>query len=244
MSAMSEEQEQPRPDARRVPVVGWAASQLDGLLADRYVPLLYTAKGKRPGQRYLLHHVLLEDVALLVLAFSWTMDHPVRGAVGLALLHLSFWLVYEVGYHENDHLATKRESSPNIPSGSVEYGDRMRPRMAWVAALLVAAPGVALVAGSNHGSLSLLGSLDPGPGAVAAAFLLWAAYLLASRGMFWIYNRSTVSSRGLLYVGLQLFRTLGYVVVLSTNLIGVMALTALALARWVPYLTYREVGIH
>lgn len=148
----------------RAPVLTrWPQARYERALADAYVPFLYTRKGKRPGQKYLLHHVLLTDVLLLCLAAAWAMERPLLGALALLLLHLSFWLVYEIGYHENDHLAVLRERAPSVPAGAAAYGARMKPLAAWAAALVVGLPGAALLAVSNPGALSLLGSAEPGP---------------------------------------------------------------------------------
>lgn len=215
-----------------------------GAPSTSYLPFLYTERGKRPGQHYLLHNVLLEDVALLVLAFAWSMEHPVPGALGLLVLHMSFWAVYEVGYHENDHVATARERRPHVPAGAEAYGERMKPWLAWITALVLAVPGIGLIAGFNPASSSILEIDGTGVDRFAGPFLVWALYLVAARTVFWVYNRIDVHSRGLLYAGLQLSRTVGYAVLVEVNLVGALALAALVFARWVPYLTYRGVGTH
>ena len=80
--------------------------------------------------------------------------------------------------------------------------------------------------------------------AFAITFAVWTAYLLWSRAAFWFYNRVDTASRAFLYPMLQLFRTLGYSLLVPMNLLGVMLLLSLVLGRWLPYLTYRYLGQH
>ena len=220
----------------------WPGARYERAFSDAYQPLLYTRKGKRAGQKYLLQHVLLEDVLLLSLAAAWTMERPLLGAVALLLLHLSFWLVYEIGYHENDHLAALRERAPSVPEGAEAYRDRMKPRAAWATALAVGLSGAALLALGNPDALALLDGTEPGAGLVVATGLLWAGYLCAARALYWAYNRFDPRVRGLPYAGLQVARTLGYAVVVTLTLPGALALAAVVVARWVPYAAYRSTG--
>lgn len=209
-----------------------------------YRPFAYTRKGKRAGQRYLLHNVLLEDVAVLWLAFAWTAERPALAAAGLLLMHLSFWLVYEIGYHENDHVAAARESAPHLPVGAAGYGDSMDRQSAWLCSLLLAVPGCALLTAGAGEALHFgmdTGSLWPRSGAV---LLVWVAYLLLSRGAYWGYNRLPAGRRVLPYALLQLTRTAGYGVFLGTDDTGAVVLGALVMARWIPYLSYRDLGVH
>lgn len=208
-----------------------------------YLPFLYTMRGKRAGQHYLRHNVLLEDVAVLLLAFAWGMESLLAGAVAVALLHASFWVVYEIGYHENDHVAVRNEKSPRIPPGSREYGARMKPGVAWVCALGIAAPAVGLLVWTNEGALTVTALSGSRVSLFASTLGLWVLYLLGSRATFAAYNRMSVRSRGLMYAALQITRTLGYAVLLQTGLVGALLLVSLVFARWVPYLAYRELGV-
>jgi hypothetical protein len=220
-------------------LVRWRSAMYVPAFANVYVPLLYTAKGKRAGQHYIRNIVLKEDVVLLSLAFAWFMEQPVVGALSLLVLHLSFWSIYEIGYHENDVMAVKREQAPNIPPGAAAYASRMHPRSAWVSAVLISLPALGALSHYNRESLLWLHDIEGDLIRVSALVALWSAVLVAARGIFFVYNRMTVEVRGFWYLALQLSRTMAYAAVLRLNLIGALALAALSLSRWMPYLSYR-----
>jgi len=209
-----------------------------------YRPFRYTRKGKRAGQRYLLHNVLLEDVAVLWLAFAWTAEQPALTAAGLLLLHLSFWLVYEIGYHENDHVAAGRERAPHQPLGSASYADSMDGPSAWLCSLLLAAPGCVLLAAGAGSALQFASATDDLWVRSGLVLLGWVGYLMLSRSAYRTYNHLPVEARTLPYAVLQLTRTAGYGAFLSTGVVGALLLGALVLGRWIPYLAYRDLGVH
>jgi hypothetical protein len=237
-------------EACRTPLlIRWFGAKYIRAGSASYLPFLYTQKAKRPGGNYLMYGVLPEDVVLLCIAIAWLMPEPLLGAVGLLLLHLSFWIIYEIGYVENDLLATKYEDKPNLSAYASAYASRMKPRVAWMAALLVAAPGMALIAVFNAESLRIKGEAlltytgyFAGADIILPAYLAWIGYLFAARATFWLYNRADIKQRAYFYVCLQIFRTLGYAYLFRTNFVGMSLLLALALARWVPYLVYRFAG--
>jgi haloacid dehalogenase-like hydrolase len=220
----------------------WAGAQYAPAFSESYVPFLYTRNGKRAGQKYLLHNVMLEDVVVLWLAFAWTSSRPVLTAAALLLLHLSFWLVYEIGYYENDHRAVLHEAKPNHPPGAATLAGRMKLVPAWSCALLLAVPGCLLLA-AGAGQSSRLPSPEgwAAPGVVAVA---WVSYLCAARSLYRVYNRLLPARRSFPYALLQLTRSAGYGVLLSTDATGAAVLGALVLARWIPYLVYRDLGVH
>ncbi|KAA2244396.1 hypothetical protein [Salinarimonas soli] len=225
-------------------LVRWPEARYEPAFSHSYLPFAYTELGKRPGQRYILQHVLLEDVLLLCLASAWLMPSPVAGAVSLLVLHLCFWMIYEIGYAENDLVATKHEAVPNMPPAAVREGRRLSPPVAWLTALLCSAPAILLLVATNGPELPHLDAgIDLAP-AFAITFAIWTAYLAAARGVYWLYNRVDTHTRSFLYPVLQIFRSVGYAVLVPMNLIGIKLLLALVLARWLPYLTYRYIGQH
>jgi phosphoserine phosphatase len=223
-------------------LVRWPDAEYRPALSDAYIPFLYTQRGKRPGERYMLYGVLLEDVALLGLAFAWLMPSPLAGLAGLLCLHLAFWTIYELGYVENDTEATRHEAAPQIWSEAATYAARVRPGPAWLACAAFTGLGTFLLVAFNAPSLTIAAiTLDPF-GLWLLGFALWMTYVAASRGAYWLYNRLDVGSRSYFYAVLQIFRTLGYALLLELNLIGAVILLSLVLARWVKYLVYRDVG--
>jgi hypothetical protein len=225
-------------------LIRWPEARYEPAFSHHYLPFAYTERGKRTGQRYLLQHVLMEDALLLCIASAWLMPQPILGAVSLVILHLSFWLIYEIGYAENDLVATKREARPNLPPDAVEQARRMHSGMAWLTALLWSGPALLLLVITNDAALPFLSGDESLGVAFASASVIWIAYLVACRLTYWVYNRIDTVSRSLLYPLLQLFRTAGYAVLVPVNLLGIKLLLSVVLARWLPYLTYRFMGQH
>jgi hypothetical protein len=223
-------------------LIRWPDARYRPAFSDAYVPFLYTQKGKRSGLNYMVNSVLLEDVLLVSLAIAWFMTNPLAGVVGILFLHLSFWAIYEIGYAENDIHAIKYEENPKIWPGAAELAARVKPVWAWFTAVLLAIPGVAILVWTNVDMLRFVHD-DENLGRAFALFLgLWTAYLAASRFAFWLYNRMDVDSRSYLYSVLQMFRVVGYGLFFYTVLTGALLLVAVVLTRWIPYLTYRQIG--
>ncbi|MDP2359036.1 MAG: hypothetical protein Q8M31_23665, partial [Beijerinckiaceae bacterium] len=229
--------------ACRTPLlVYWKHTAYEPAFFHHYMPFVYTERGKRMGQRYLLHNVILEDVLLLCIAFAWLMPSPFLGAIGILMLHMSFWTIYEIGYWENDVIAVKNEAKPNLPAGAAAYATRMHPWMAWLTAAIIAAPGMALLTYFNFEAMPLFVTAYSWPIAFVSMLGLWFAYLALSRMVYWFYNRIDTNSRAYLYIGLQMSRTIGYAIFFYTNLAGILLLTALIVGRWLPYFSYRQSG--
>ena len=134
-------------------------------------------------------------------------------------------------------VAAKRgEKSAATPDTAI--APRVKPVAAWIAALVFGAAGVALLVQFNGSAFRA----SLAQNAWLAAGAAWLAYLIAARAAFWAYNRIDASQRTYFYVGLQLFRTLGYTFLFLTSFMGMALLLATAFARWAPYLTYRFTG--
>jgi len=223
-------------------LVRWPQAVYRPALSESYVPFLYTQRAKRPGANYMLYGVLLEDVVLLWLSFAWIMPDPVVGAVVLLFLHLSFWAIYEIGYVENDTRAAAHEVSPVVDADCAAHAARVKPGLAWLAAEVLAVPGIALLVMLVPDALRWpVVGVSP-VWLMAGGLSVWLVYLGAARGAYILYNRLDIASRGTFYLVLQLFRTLGYALLLPLSAVGACALLALVLARWVKYLVYRDMG--
>lgn len=225
-------------------LICWPNASYEPAFSHSYIPFYYTERGKRPGQRHLLRIVLLEDILLLCLASAWLMPHPVFGAISIILLHLSFWMVYEIGYAENDTVAAINEPNPKVPPASAKHVHRVHGGMAWLTALLASAPAVLLLVHANREALPLAWRVEDLTTAFILTYGAWVAYLGVSRLTYWAYNRIDVASRALVYPILQVFRTVGYGVLLPMNMIGTKLLLSVVLARWLPYFVYRAIGQH
>jgi hypothetical protein len=141
---------------------------------------------------------------------------------GLALLFVSFWAVYEIGYADNDRCAVAREADPVV---SVAFGGFEALRFipaACLWALLCGAAGLAWLGSGMGGAVS------------------WAVYLASVGLVFFIFNRLDKPSRVWLYPVLAGLRAFGYLAVLPAGPAGLAAGLAQIFARFLGYFTYRQ----
>lgn len=187
-----------------------------------YAPFAYTELYKRKGQRYVYHIVLVGDVALW--AIATTTVAPIGAGwhlIGLALLAVSFWCVYDIGYLENDRVAERFEDDPVSPDRALP--GRMYVVSAWLWALGTGVAGVAILR----------------PGEFAKAMALWVVLLLGLRLAYLLYNHLDKGTRPIIYVVLQSLRLLAPLAVVGVANAGIIALLLLSWSRALQYATYR-----
>jgi hypothetical protein len=218
-----------------VVVAPWPNARFRPAQRGFYLPLRYTQQGKRAGQRYVRREIFQVDIALAVLVTATAAGAPLAAAIAAVFVTLSFWCVYELGYRENDTLGRRLEARPVFNDRSVVLSATVRPALAWLWAAGLGAVGLAAAAHAG-------GDGTPSPVQVAAAAAAWALYLVATRVTYGIFNRSDERSRAFVYLPLQSFRCYAPLVLLPATAPGIAALTALVVARWVPYLCYRWTG--
>lgn len=209
-------------------LVSWPEARFIPALRDAYLPGQYISRVKHPGQRYILRAVLQEDFALWLLASVAIAPDPVWHSLGLALLLLSFWAIYEQGYADNDRCGLTYEKDPKL---SAEFfADPMPPRTVepW---LWAAGAGTLALWALRHPVYPETGD-----------YLRWGLMLASTHALFRLYNRIDKSSRVWLYSGLQFARTAAFVAVVAVPPVGVAALGAHVFARWAPYYFYRQGG--
>ncbi|MBK6853959.1 MAG: hypothetical protein IPG93_20840 [Burkholderiales bacterium] len=206
----------------------WPLAQYRPALADVYLPGLYLTRVKRPGERYITRAIVQEDFALWVLASIGLATQPFSHILGLALLLLSFWTIYEVGYVDNDLIASRFEADPKLGAAFASAPVATPPWQPWIWAFATGAAGVLVLRWQTR---------------VAPVDLLaWAGVLLATHGWFTLYNRFDKGTRVWLFAGLQFARSAAFVALVPISPIGAAALGAHVLAKWVPYYVYRLVG--
>lgn len=206
----------------------WSGARYVPALSRVYLPGEYVSKIKHPGERYILRGIIQEDFALWILSSIFLAADPAALIVGLSLLLLSFWAIYERGYVENDLAAFEYERNPNL--SDVFATTRVaRPAMQpWVWASLAGACGVAVL---HDGRLPLL-----------MQGVLWASVLVLTYACFALYNRVDKMTRVWLYPLLQLARSAAFTVVVPIAPAAVAAIGAHVLSRWMSYQIYRFAG--
>lgn len=222
-------------------VIAWPEARYQRAFARTYVPLLYTEKAKHTTHLHLLGVFFAKDWMVLVTASALLAPNPLLTALGLAFLIVSFAVLYDVGYHENDCVGARLEEKPVLSEERIVRFGTVDEGQAWLFGTLAALPGVALLA--HTGASAWLPGAEP----LALAghlLLLWLGLLAVTRGLFWLFNRVDEKSRMLLHLPLQLMKGLLLVGILAlpASPAGVALLLANAFCCWIPYLIYRMGG--
>jgi hypothetical protein len=193
-----------------------------------YVPGQYLTQIKRPGQRYIMRGIILEDFALWVFCSIFYAASPVAHVIGLLTLLISFWAIYERGYVDNDWVALHYEKDPQLSDtfGNLEVATPQLQPWIWAAAF----------------GLVAVFLLDKPDGLRLRDVAAWTCVLLGTHFGFWVYNRCDKRSRIWLYPALQFARGASFTVLVPIDLPASLALGAHVLARWVPYYVYRTSG--
>jgi len=204
------------------------------------LPLAYTAKVKRPNERYILHGIIGYDLTVGFLAYALAAPNIIGTAVAFGFYLLGFFAVYEIGYYENDTKAQKRESKPVLSATFAELNSHFSVRAAWMFGLVLLTLGAAIQ------------TLAVGPGldrpwsdtfnCFAGHWALAVGLVIATRLTFRWFNTLTPRRRIIPMLGLQLERTLGYALMLPITWVGALLCVCHAFGRWFPYAIYRFGG--
>ncbi|MBD0274188.1 MAG: haloacid dehalogenase-like hydrolase [Acetobacteraceae bacterium] len=205
--------------------VVWPEARFRPALAGVYCPGVYLARVKRPGQQYVRRVILQDELPLWILCSVGLAAVPAAHVLGLALLTLSFWAVYEQGYVDNDRIAAAHEKDPRLSSA---FGTEVAtpPFAPWLWSVAAGASACALLRW-------------PAPPPVRD-LAIWSAVLAATALWFRLYNRLDKATRVWLFGGLQLARGGAFAVLVPVAPIAPAAIGAHVLARWVPYFLYRQ----
>ena len=199
-------------------------------MSNMYLPFLYLEKVKRPGENYFLKLILADDFPLLLLAFAWGTNNIIWQSLGLLLLLLSFWCIYEVGYYENDLVGEKYEEKPVLSQNYFLYKAMMNPWLPWIWALFFGTLGVValdMAGGSLNSIIRVFPEIDYQ--LLKSSLLLltyWTGFLLFSRFCFWVYNYCNKQTRIWLYLPIQACRYYAFAVVFPINLIAASLLSS------------------
>ncbi len=223
--------------------VQWPAAEYVPAMVDVYVPLVYSERVKNPDKSHIMKRVIAGHWVFLVIAFSFLSDHFLLNAIGLLLLTLSYWCVYEVGYWENDVIGEKYESKPILSKTFDRYKDKLRldTPAPWCWAVGLALPALVLLKASNLEQTALAAIQTAASHWQTLAFdgAIWICFLIAVRATFWMYNQFNEEARIWIYPFLQTQKLFGFAMLVSTNAIGVVLLLSLVVSRWLHYTIYR-----
>lgn len=226
-------------------VIQWPGNRETGAHAGSYVPFLYTAKIKRsPG--FLIKQVFLEEMLIVFLMFA-ALDAALALPVFLLifLLFVSYMLVYEIGYAENDRVGEQTEQRPKL---SRAYFETPRLRMepdAWIWAIGAAVFAFACVPESLRHAMVARFAVPAGSGLlieVAALSAIWTAFLILSRGIFWVFNHVPLAMRVFAYLPLHATKYFGLLLFLPIHPAGVALGFAQIVRTWAMYAIRRAGG--
>lgn len=227
-------------------LITWRQAKYNSPMADIYFPLYYLEKIKRPGENYLVQAILIDDFPILFLAFSWLSPQPIIHGISILFFAVSFWCIYEFGYYENDLVAEKYEEQPRLSKSYQDYKNTVSWWKPWVWATGLGAVGfVILEASKRTTSIWDFSGLENNTEIINNVILpivYWMGFLLISRFCFWVYNYVNKKTRIWLYLGLQITRYCGFLVVTATNIVGMSALLCHMFTRSFSYIMYRYSG--
>lgn len=203
----------------------WPEARFRRALGKTYLPGEYLTHVKRPGARYIMRGILQEDFAFWVLSSVGMAMHPATHILGLLLLLLSFWAVYERGYVDNDMIAARYEAEPKLTPEFWNSPVATPVLLPWLWA-------------AGAGALAIL-LLRPPAASFPLDFVRWMSALIATYLCFKLYNRLDKTTRVWLYPALQFARSSAFVLIVPISPIGAAAVCAHVVSRWVPYHLYR-----
>ncbi|MGD1921905.1 MAG: hypothetical protein ACFCAD_25250 [Pleurocapsa sp.] len=193
-----------------------------------------------------MNNIVGEDFIIILLSFAFSSFHFLSNAAGLFFLQMAFWCIYELGYIENDVIGEKFEDkailSYNYKSYEISFGF-WQP---WLWSLILSVLGIVFLSQgriSENAYLSLLASQHSDNLLwFSKELLYWMAFLIILRFIFRTYNYINKQSRIWLYLVLQTCRYCGFLVIVSTNTVGLMFLLSSVLTRSIQYILYRYLG--
>lgn len=239
--------------------VQWQATQAVPLFRGGYLPLRYSQVLRHPNAQFVRRVVLMEEWVGLLLVFAPAVWQAPVLALVLLLLVLSFWVIYEQGYAENDRVAVSLEHKLAAPAERERFEGAFQSAeaWAWLWAAVLGAVAVALLHGVAEGVMQpwwprLHGALGQwlAPSALGGTTLVlwlamgavWVATLVGMRLSYRAYNHVQPAARVWLYPVLQLWKTLPLALLVPMHPVGLVFVWAYALSRWFPYWIYRTGG--
>lgn len=205
----------------------------------KYWPFHYATQCKRNKRAGLpfFYDNLGDDLLIVLIAFALASDAPLFVALAIVILHFSFWIIYEVGYFENDSVSVKLERDGKTPAKFEYFEQRFSEPLAWVWALVLGLLGVSVVTyspTSYFASSNLWGLL--------ANIALWFSVLAALRALYFLYNHVDKMTRIYLYLPLQVLKYAFPVIFFPLSPAGAALVFAQITRRWIPYVIYRYAG--
>lgn len=203
----------------------------------RYWPFDYSRKCKRDLGAGLpfFYDNLGDDLLIVLIAFALVSDAPLWVALGVTLLHFSLWIIYEIGYFENDCVSVNLELDGKTPANFNKFKHVFSKKSAWVWAIVIGLAGVAVIMVTPESYF-----VGTGITGFLIAAGLWVSLLGALRGIYYAFNHVDKMSRIYLYLPLQLLKYAFPALFFTLPPAGAALVFAQVIRRWVPYIVYRH----
>ena len=223
----------------------WPLANTDPALASSYFPFFYTARIKRtPG--FLVKQVFLEELPVILIMFASLYGPAIVPIIlCLLLLFVSYTLVYEIGYAENDRVGEQSEADPRLSSAFFRFRDfRLEPD-AWIWAFAATLGAFAVVPASMQQAmlerLHLAGLVSP-EWALTVLAAVWMAFLAVSLAVFFVFNHVPLAWRVFAYLPLHATKYFGPLLFLPIHPAGVALGLAQIVRTWSMYAIRRAGG--
>ncbi len=201
--------------------------------ADSYVPFDYTSKVKHKTHPHVKRVFLGEDAFMLALATAGAAVNPLLMIPVVVLLSVSFSIVYEIGYADNDRMGPRVEERPTRHEGQDRWPFGTIAATNALAGFVLALPAFACLA-----------FLPGAQSGVSGLAVDWALYLAISVGVFLVFNRLPPEWRVGPFALLQWLKGFGiaWLLALPMTLAGGILLASELINRMIPYTVYRLRG--
>ncbi len=221
-------------------LVQWNDEQFYSSVPPGYFPFFYLEKIKKANQNFFVRSILVDEFIPFIFLFAWAQPNPLIFGLGLLFLHISFWLIYEMGYMENDLIAEIYEKKPTLSKYYLWGKSRIDFVKPWFWSLAFGAAGLFIwnVLEVNPAELSNVASLEF-LNALLVDLGLWSLFLLLTRATYRLYNYINEPSRIWLYPVLQALKFSGFFLFIPVTPLAIAYLLALVNSRWIPYAIYR-----
>ena len=203
----------------------WPEAFFRRAFSEIYVPGRYLSAVKRPGKNYISRVIVKDDLALWLLCSVFVSDKPLLLSAGLTFLLISFWLIYEFGYLDNDRMSFLFEARPAVSAQFHSKNLSFAFWKPWACSIVFAMVGLVCIRFPDH------------PTPVDA--VKWVSVLGLMFGFFIIYNRCNKVTRVWLYPGLRFARYSAFAVLVPIPLVACAAIFGKVVASWIEYILHR-----
>ncbi len=217
--------------------VRWPGEKREGAHAGVYLPFYYLANIKRSPE-FFIKSTLLEEYPIFILAFLLYQPFHWEIMVSGSLLFMALLIIYEIGYHENDHIGYRYEKAPKLTEAFHRQKTYRVEPYAWYWFLGITILAI-LVLDPQHitTSLARIGMPEHHAGVYGEAVLVgfWLIMASLTRLTFFVFNHVPLVWRIFIFFPLHLFKYFSMLAIFSIPAAGFALLSAQVIRTWSVY---------